>query len=384
MDTSQQLPTHGDGLLDMRELARALPESMVNEVMDAQADMLCEDGANARNGYRERGLATPVGDITLRIPKLRAGTYFPEGIIERYSRTDRALATAVAESWANGVSTRKMVRIARKMGIEGLSKDQVSAMCRSLDAEVGELASRDLGGIEVPYLFLDAAYVKCGRDGRVRSTAVVTAIGVGSGGARLVVGDAYAGLVRAISECLPGAGRQRCIVHLEHDVCSLLSSGRHRAIAAGALLAIFRESDPATVRSAYRAAIGAAGALSAAAGALLEDAETDALAYLDFPAEYRRRIRANNVQERMNGEMKRGSRVVQVFPSPESMLRLVGAVCAERDEDWSSRRCISPESMLRLAEPAGPEPVESEASRRRGLMIVETAMGLAGTGRRAA
>lgn len=136
--------------------------------------------------------------------------------------------------------------------------------------------------------------------------------------------------------------------------------------------------------SAYRAAIGAAGALSAAAGALLEDAETDALTYPSFPAERGRRIRADNVQERMNREMKRGSWVVQVFPSPESTLHLAGAVRAERDEDWSSRRCISPESMLKLAEPAGPEPVESEASRRRGLMIVETAMGLAGTGRRAA
>lgn len=142
--------------------------------------------------------------------------------------------------------------------------------------------------------------------------------------------------------------------------------------------------DPAAVGSAYRAAIGAAGALSAAAGALLEDAETDALAYPGFPVERGRRIRADNVQERMNREMKRGPRVVQVLPSPESTLYLAGAVRAERDEDWSSRCCISPESMLELAEPAGPEPVESEASRRRGLMIVETAMGLAGTGRRAA
>ena len=103
MDASRRLPTHGDGLLDMGELARTLLESMVDEVMDARAGMPCEDGANARNGYRERGLATPVGDITLRIPKLRAGAYFPEGITERYSRADRAVAAAVAESWASGV-----------------------------------------------------------------------------------------------------------------------------------------------------------------------------------------------------------------------------------------------------------------------------------------
>ena len=252
MDTSRQLPTHGDGLLDMRELARTLLESMVNEVMDARADMLCEDGANARDGYRERGLATPVGDIAPRIPKLGAGAYFPEGVIERCSRADRAGAAAAAESWANGVSTRKMERIARKMGMERLSRDQVGAMRGSLDAEAGEPASRDLGGIEVPCLLLDAAYVKRGRDGRVRSTAVVTAIGAGSDGARrmlgiaavgtearagrlgfprglrergldgarLVVGDARAGLVRAVSECLPGASRRRCVAGLERDAVS--------------------------------------------------------------------------------------------------------------------------------------------------------------------
>ena len=119
MDTSRQLPTHGDGPLDMRELARTPLESMVSEVMDAQADMLRGDGPNARNGYRERGLATPVGDITPRIPKLRAGTCFPEGIIERRSPT-----------------TRKMERTARKMGMERPSRDRVGAICRSLDAEV--------------------------------------------------------------------------------------------------------------------------------------------------------------------------------------------------------------------------------------------------------
>lgn len=208
-----------------------------------------------------------------------------------------------------------MERIARKMGIERLSKGQVSAMCRSLDAGVAELASRGLGEAWFPYLFLDATYVKCRMDGRVQSTAVVTAIGVGSdgvrrmlgvvaidtethagwlgflrglrerglSGARLVVSDTHAGLVRAIAECLPGAGWQRCVVHLERDVCSLLASRRHRAMAGKVLQAVFRETDPATVRSAYRAAIDAVGAMSARAGALIEEAEADVLTYLDHP-----------------------------------------------------------------------------------------------------
>lgn len=119
MDASRQLPTHGDGLLDMREPARTPLESMVNEVTDARADMPCEDGANARDGYRERGPATPVGDIAPRIPELGAGAYFPEGVIGRCSRADRGAAAAAAEPWANGVPTRKMGRIARKMGIGG-------------------------------------------------------------------------------------------------------------------------------------------------------------------------------------------------------------------------------------------------------------------------
>ena len=285
----------------------------------------------------------------LRIPKLRAGTHFPEGLIERRSRADRAVAAAVAESWTNGVSTMKMERIARKMGIGRLSKDQVSAMCRSLDTAVAELFSRDLGGGRFPYLFLDATYVKCRRDGRMQSTAVVTAIGVGSdgvrrmlgvaaidtethagwlgflrglrergfSGARLVVSDAHAGLVRAIAEGpLPGAGWQRCVVHLERDVCFLLASRSHRAMADKALQAIFRETDPATVRGRR-----------APARSSRRPRPTSSPTWI-FPAEHRRRIRTNNVQERMNREIKRRSRVVQVFPSVESALRLVGAACA--------------------------------------------------------
>lgn len=254
-----------------------------------------------------------------------------------------------------------MERTASKMGIERLSRDRVGAMCRLLDAEVGELASRGPGGIEAPYLLLDATYLKRGKDGRVRSAAVAAAIGVGSDGARrmpgiaaigtetyagrlgfprtlrergligvcLVASDAHAGLVHAISECPPGAGWQRCIARLERDACSLLASRCHGAMAGKAPRAVFREADPATVRSAYRAAIDAVGAMSARAGAFLEEAEADALAYPDFPAGHRGRIRDNNVQERMNREIKCRSRVVQVFPSAESMLRLAGAACAE-------------------------------------------------------
>ena len=178
MNTLQQATAAmEDGSLDTQKLVRILLESALNAIMDEQADMACEGGANSRNGYRERGLLTPAGKITLRIPKLRCGTYFPDGILERYSRVDKA----VAEMYATGVSTRKVERIAAKLGIERLSASQVSRIRERLDAEVAELRSREFS-VPMPYLFLDATYVKCRRDNRVQSTALVAAIAVGAEG----------------------------------------------------------------------------------------------------------------------------------------------------------------------------------------------------------
>ena len=159
----QDMPATGGESLDLQALTRALLESALNAIMDEQADMACEGGANSRNGYRERGLVTPAGKITLRIPKLRCGTYFPEGMLERYSRADKA--AAAAEMYANGVSTRKVERIAQRMGIDRLSSSQVSRICKRLDAEVAALRVREFD-MAMPYLFLDAAYVKCRRGGR--------------------------------------------------------------------------------------------------------------------------------------------------------------------------------------------------------------------------
>ena len=235
------MPRFDDGAIDMQELLRRLAEQVVNAVMDAEADQLCGGGANSRNGYRERALATCVGTLTLRIPKLRSGSFFPEDVIERYQRVDRALVAAVAEMYATGTSTRKVQRVAEKMGVSRLSKDQVSAIASSLDADIEELCGRPLDGSPVPYVWLDATYVKCRRGGRVASTAVVTAIGCDAGGWRrvlgvdvvdtesydswlaflravrgrgvsgveLVVSDAHPGLVRALGEVFQGAAWQR-------------------------------------------------------------------------------------------------------------------------------------------------------------------------------
>lgn len=181
------LPRFQDGSINMQELIRQLAESIANEVMSAEADEFCGEG-NSRNGYRERSLQTCVGTLTLKVPKLRRGSFFPEDVLTRYQRVDRALAAAVAEMCATGTSTRKVQRVAERMGVGRLSKDRAGAIARDLDADVSELLSRDLLGCRTPYLWLDATYVKCRRGGRVASTAVVTAIGCDEHGWRRVLG----------------------------------------------------------------------------------------------------------------------------------------------------------------------------------------------------
>lgn len=171
------MPRFADGFINLQEVLRRLAESVVNEMMSVEADQLCEATHSSRNGYRERSLVTCVGTLTLRIPKLRTVSFFPDDVIERYQRADRAIVAAVSETCATGTSTRKVQRVAQAIGIERLSKDQVSAICEHLDSEVEKLAASPLDERRTPYLWIDATYVKCRRDRRVASTAVVAAIG---------------------------------------------------------------------------------------------------------------------------------------------------------------------------------------------------------------
>lgn len=374
------MPRFDDGAIDMQELLRRLAEQVVNAVMDAEADQLCGGGANSRNGYRERGLATCVGTLTLRIPKLRTGSFFPDDVIERYQRVDRALVAAVAEMYATGTSTRKVQRVAEKMGVFRLSKDQVSAIASSLDADIDELCSRPLDGGPVPYVWLDATYVKCRRGGRVASTAVVTAIGCDAGGWRrvlgvgvvdtesydswlaflrkirdrgvsgvqLVVSDAHGGLVAAAAEVFQGAAWQRCAVHLMRDCMREAGSWQLRRRVGRIVSQVFRGRDAATVTAMYHVACDMLEGCCPRAATILEEAEPDALAYLDFPPTHWKRLRTNNVQERTNREIKRRSRVVQVFPSTGSLVRLAGAVMCEQDEVWQESRYFSEAKMGEL------------------------------------
>ena len=374
------MPRFDDGAIDMQELLRRLAEQVVNAVMDAEADQLCGGGANSRNGYRERGLATCVGTLTLRIPKLRTGSFFPDDVIERYQRVDRALVAAVAEMYATGTSTRKVRRVAERMGVSRLFKDQVSAIASSLDADIEDLCGRPLDGSPVPYVWLDATYVKCRRGGRVASTAVVTAIGCDAGGWRrvlgvdvvdtesydswlaflrkirdrgvsgveLVVSDAHAGLVAAAAEVFQGAAWQRCAVHLMRDCMREAGSWQLRRRVGRIVSQVFRGRDAATVTAMYHVACDMLEGCCPRAAAILEEAEPDALAYLDFPPSHWKRLRTNNVQERTNREIKRSSRVVQAFPSTASLVRLAGAVMCEQDETWQESRYFSEAKMREL------------------------------------
>lgn len=363
-----QVDDTGEVGLDLNEVCRRLLEQCLNAVMSEQADELLGEG-NRRNGYRERKLRTCVGTITLRIPKLREGSYFPTDILKPYSRTDRALIGIIKEIYVLGLSHRKIEKAAIDLEFGSLSSSAISRMCASLDEEVTDLCEKRFEG-DFPYLWLDATYLKCRDEGRVKTKAVVTAIALcpdgsrrfvgldvvdtesyvswkdflrdlrkrGIQGVRCVVSDDHAGLVRAAQETWADVSWQRCIVHLERDVLSRFRRTNDKKRAAKALKAVFAERDPRLVREMYAQAIEKIGALEKRAGDLLEDARDDALTYLDFYYEHHVRLRTNNVQERANREIKRRARVVQTFPSPESLIRLIGAVCTEMNETWMNMR----------------------------------------------
>lgn len=242
---------------DLREFGREVIQSVVNALMDSQAQEACgaprgsrsPERVNSRNGYRERSLSTSLGDLELRVPKLREGTYFPEGILERYTRVEASMVALVREMYVAGVSTRKVGLVAEELGVSSLSSSEVSALCAGLDEEAEAFRTRPIEG-EHPYVWLDATYMKCRTGGRYASVALVTAIGMSSSGhkeflgcacfdseseaawseflgslrdrglrgVRLAVSDAHAGLVAAVSRVLPGCSWQRCLTHLQRDI----------------------------------------------------------------------------------------------------------------------------------------------------------------------
>lgn len=332
-----------------------------------------------RNGYRERRLDTRVGTLALPIPRLREGSYFPSFLTPR-RRSEEALLCVIAEAYVKGVSTRKMEELAAALGVESLSKSEVSRICARLDEQVEAFRGRPLLG-RYPYLFLDATYEKV-RDesGRVVSMALVVAYGVaetgereivgfevcrsedyafwksflstlvsrGLAGVALVVSDAHRGLTRAISEVFLGASWQRCRVHFLRNLLALVpKEGQGMVLAAVRL--IFQQPDKESARSELRALVERLSERLPRVCALLLETEEEILAHMDFPTEHWRQISSTNPLERLNKEINRRSRVVGLFPSDMSLIRLIGAVLAEQNDEWAvSRRYMSRHSLARI------------------------------------
>lgn len=270
------------------------------------------------------------------------------------------------------------------MGIDRMSASQVSRICSSLDESVADLQERDPSDVTYPYIWLDATYIKCRDAGRVRSTAPATAIGAGSGGYRRLLGldaidtesydgwksfllsprargvdgaicatsDAHEGPRRAIQEVFPGAAWQRCIAHLMRNAAGNAPTRRKKGAVPGIPKAVSAERDPELARELHQLATAQIEGFCPKAAEVPEEAEADAPAYLDFPYEHHVRLRANNVQERANRELKRRSRVALVFPSRKSLIRMMGAAFSEMDEDWAGRRRFSDDSIGRAVEGA--------------------------------
>ena len=401
---------------DAREFACRVMAMVMNAVMDEQAQRACgaargertQARTNSRNGYRPRTLKTAAGDVELRIPKLREGSYFPEEMLTRWSRVDVSVAALVREMYVSGVSTRKVERVAEKLGVSSLSSSEVSRLCGELDAEVEALRGRDLSRTPCCYLWLDATYMSCREGSVVSSHAVVTAIGLGAdgrkhvlgveamdteseegwngflaglkarglSGVRLVVSDAHAGLVAAIARQLQGCAWQRCVTHLQRNLLSAMA-GRPQAskeCVSRLVHAACYEGDPELSRAIWEEAAPWVGKASPRAAEIFAAAEDSALAFQAFPEAHWAKIRTNNVQERANREIKRRCRVVQSFPSVGSMLRLSTASILSEEGRWATQRVFSEESAALGFRDPGPREAPSrerrEALERRAARIV--------------
>jgi putative transposase len=376
----------GDVLREgIRVLSQALMESEVAGLIGAERHERTDDRTAYRNGTRTRTWDTRVGTIELAIPKVRPGTYFPS-LLHPRRRAEQALLAVVQEAYVHGVSTRKVDELVKALGLDGLSKSEVSRICGDLDPMVEAFRTRGLTD-EYPYLWVDATYHKVRIEGRVVSQATVVAIGVstsgdrqilgvdvgasedrafwtaflrslvkrGLRGVRLVISDAHEGLKQAIATVLSGAAWQRCRVHFMRNLLATVPAAAREPIAA-VVRTIFAQPDHASALAQLRKVADGLRTRLPQTAALLEDAAEDILAHKHFPEEHRRQLHSTNPLERLNKEIKRRANVVGIFPNGRAVLRLVGAILLEQDDEWAvaERRYFSAESMTRLTAPLGP------------------------------
>lgn len=387
-----ELDQDADFLRDgVQTLAQALMELEVSQHVGAERHERALTRTGQRNGYRERDWDTRVGSIELRVPRVRDGSYFP-GLLEPRKRAERALVAVVQEAYVQGVSTRRVDDLVQALGMNGISKSQVSRLCKELDTEVERFRLRRLDGPH-PYVWLDATFLKVRQDGRVASLAVVVAIGVratgerevlgldvgpcedgafwlqflkglvarGLSGVQLAMSDAHEGLKGAIAAVLQGASWQRCRVHFVRNALAYVPKSAAQMVAAS-IRTVFAQPDAASAQEQWRKVADSFRGRFPRVAELMDTAEADVLAYLAFPQEHWRQIWSTNPLERLNREIKRRTDVVGIFPNEAAAMRLVGAVLAEQHDEWQvARRYFSAESLQKLAPPDSP-PALLEAS----------------------
>ncbi|MFE3455892.1 IS256 family transposase [Nonomuraea sp. NPDC059194] len=373
----------GDGWFD-ETLAQASPDvlremvtRMAQLMMDAEAEQRCGAGygeisdqrVNSRNGYRRREWDTRAGTVELAIPKLRQGSYYPEWLLERQRRAERALASVVATSYLLGVSTRRVEKLAEQLGVTRLSKSQVSVMARELDQMVAEFRDRPLDAGPYTFVWIDALTQKVREGGRTVNVHALVATGVNADGHReilgidvvssedgagwlaflrglvarglsgvsLVISDCHAGLRDAIAATLPGASWQRCRSHYARNLLTCVAKTAQPWVAT-MLRTVFEQPDAASVHAQHRQVVQVLEAKYPKAAAHLDEARDDILAFALYPKSVWRQIWSNNPQERLNKEIRRRTDVVGIFPNRDAIVRLVGAVLAEQHDEWTEGR----------------------------------------------
>ena len=370
------------------DLLREMVKTFAEALMGAEADALCgatfrertSERVNRRNGYRERPFDTRAGTIPLQVPKVRSGSYFPDWLLERRRRAERALVAVVAECYVKGVSTRRVDGLVKTLGIEGISKSQVSEMAKTLDEEVAAFRARPLDAGPYPYLWLDALAIRVREQGRIVRCACVVASAVnadgyreilgldvftqedeaawrafladltarGLAGVQLVVSDDHRGLTNAIDALLPGASWQRCRTHFMRNLLTRVPRSAQPFVAT-LVRTIFAQPSAEEVAAQLGRVVEQLRTRFPQVAVMLEDAAPDVTAFAAFPTEHWRQIWSNNPQERLNREIRRRSDVVGIFPNRDAVIRLVGMVLAEQHDEWAvGRRYMSAGSLAKL------------------------------------